>query len=359
MRPSVNHIRANQIGANHMGGGMHSQWTRIGMPGVCALILGCTIVSFDAAARQTRYEPPLGAWTRLNQGRPILSPSGSGFEAKGVFNPAVVKVGERFVMLYRAQDAQGVSRLGYATSADGVTFTRESEPALSPVAEYERGGGVEDPRLVRIEGTYYLTYTAYNGKDAQLALATSTDLRQWTRKGIILPAYKGRWNVHWTKAGAILPERVNGKYWMYYMADAKDLRDQMGVAYSTDLQTWTEALDHPVMARRPGKFDSRVVEPGPPPIMTKDGILMLYNGADDRLVYRTGWALFDRNDPTRVIARSERPLFEPSAVWEKVGQVPNVVFVEGLVIEPERWLVYYGGADTHVGVASVAWRAGK
>jgi predicted GH43/DUF377 family glycosyl hydrolase len=335
---------------------MHSRWKRIGIPGIYALILGCAIVSFDAAARQTRYEPPLGTWTRLNQGRPILSPSGNGFEAKGVFNPAVVKVGDRFVMLYRAQDANGVSRLGYATSADGVTFTRESEPALSPVDEYERGGGVEDPRLVYIEGTYYLTYTAYNGTDAQLALATSADLRQWKRKGIILPAYKGRWNVHWTKAGAILPERVNGKYWMFYMADAKDLRDQMGVAYSPDLQTWTEALDYPILARRPAKFDSRVVEPGPPPIMTEDGILLLYNGADDRLVYRTGWALFDRKDPTRVLARSERPLFEPSAVWEKVGQVPNVVFVEGLVIEPKRWLVYYGGADTHIGVASVAWR---
>ena len=303
---------------------------------------------------QGAYSPRLGSFDRLNEGRPILSPQGDGFESAGVFNPAVVRDGDRVVMLYRAQDKQGISRLGYATSADGVTFTREPAPVLGPEAEYERGGGVEDPRLVKIDGLYYLTYTAYNGKDAQLALATSTDLRRWERKGVILPAYKGRWNVNWTKAGAILPQRIGGRYWMYYMADAKEARDRTGVAYSTDRVTWTEALDHPVLPRRPGRFDSRVVEPGPPPILTPDGVLLIYNGADDRLVYRTGWALFDRDDPTRLLARSDQPLFEPLTDWEKVGQVPNVVFVEGLIVEPGRWLVYYGAADKYVGVASVA-----
>lgn len=313
----------------------------------------------NVAAPQTAYTPPFGRWVRLNANRPILSPRGTGFEARGVFNPAVVKHGDRFVMLYRAQDSTGISRLGYATSPDGVNFTRDSEPLLSPEADYERGGGVEDPRLVLIDGTYYLTYTAYNGKDAQLALATSRDLRRWERKGVILPAYKGRWNVNWTKAGAILPHRIGGKYWMFYMADAKDKRDQMGIASSGDLITWSEELDYPVLRRRPGFFDSRVVEPGPPPVLTKDGILLVYNGADDRLVYRTGWVLFDRTNPTRVLARSDRPLFEPVSQWEKVGQVPNVVFVEGLVVEPRRWLLYYGGADKFIGVASVAIRGSR
>jgi predicted GH43/DUF377 family glycosyl hydrolase len=320
------------------------------------LCVGCVIAVAGLAAAQRAYQPPLGVWERLGGGRPILSPRGDGFEAKGVFNPAVVRRDDRIVMLYRAQDAHGISRLGYASSADGVTFTREAEPVLSPDAEYERGGGVEDPRLVQIDSTYYLTYTAYNGRDAQLALATSKDLHRWERRGVILPANQGRWNVHWTKSGAILTEPVHDRYWMFYMADAKDRYDQTGIAYSTDLRAWTEALDHPVLPRRPGRFDSRVVEPGPPPIMTEDGILLLYNGADDRLVYRTGWALFDRDDPTRLLARSDRPLFQPTTAWELAGQVPNVVFVEGLVIEPRRWLVYYGAADTHVGVASVASR---
>ena len=311
------------------------------------LAAGAAVASLGA---QRAYAPNLGAFERLNDSRPILSPQGDGFEAAGVFNPAVVRDGNRFVMLYRAQDKRGISRLGFASSADGVTFTREPAPVLSPEAEYELGGGVEDPRLVKIDGLYYLTYTAYNGKDAQLALATSRDLRRWDRKGVILPAYKGRWNVNWTKAGAILPQRIGERYWMYYMADARNAPDQTGIAYSTDLVTWTEALDHPALPRRPGRFDSRVVEPGPPPILTPEGVLLIYNGADDRLVYRTGWALFDRDDPTRLLARSDQPLFEPVTEWEKVGQVPNVVFVEGLVVEPGRWLLYYGGADKHVGV---------
>jgi predicted GH43/DUF377 family glycosyl hydrolase len=297
------------------------------------------------------FVPPFGTWTRLNGGEPILVPHGSGFEAAGVFNPAVIKDGERYVMLYRAQDAKGTSRLGMAVSRDGIRFAREGEPALAPEAEYERGGGVEDPRLVKIGTTFYLTYTAYDGKNAQLALATSPDLRRWTRRGVIMPANVGRWNVKWTKSGAILTEPVGGRYWMYYMADAAAGSDQMGVAYSTDLLRWTEALDRPVLGRRPGRFDSRVVEPGPPPVMLPEGILLVYNGADDRLVYRTGWALFDRHDPTRVIARSDGPIFEPQRGWELSGQVPNVVFVEGLVREGKRWLFYYGGADKHVGVA--------
>ena len=322
-----------------------------------AMILAAAAVLTIPAPNRAAPQPAgprFGPWVRLNGSKPILAPSSTGFDARGVFNPAVVKQGDRFVMLYRAQDAKGISRLGYATSADGVRFTREAEPVLSPVAEYERGGGVEDPRLVLIDGTYYLTYTAYNGRDAQLALATSRDLRRWDRKGVILPAYKGRWNVNWTKSGAILPHRLRGKYWMFYMADAKGAPDQTGIASSTDLITWSEELDHPVLPRRPGRFDSRVVEPGPPPVLTRDGILLIYNGADDRLVYRTGWALFDPMDPTRVLARSDRPLFEPVMPWEQVGQVPNVVFVEGLVMESRRWLIYYGGADTFVGVASVA-----
>lgn len=294
---------------------------------------------------------PFGTWTRLSD-TPALSPSGTGFDAKGRFNPAVVKQGSQYVMLYRAQDAQGTSRLGYASSPDGLHFTTRPEPVLSPEADYEKDGGVEDPRLVQIGGTYYLTYTGYNTVDAQLCLATSTDLVHWDRKGVIMPARQGRWNVNWTKSGAILPEKINGKYWMYYMADAKDKPDQTGIAYSEDLLHWTEALDHPVLPRRAGMFDSRVTEPGPSPILTKDGIYLIYNGADDKLVYRTGWALFDRNDPTHLLKRSDAPIFEPQLEWEKVGQVPNVVFVEGMVRDGNRWLFYYGGADRTVGVAT-------
>ena len=283
--------------------------------------------------------------------QPILKPQGTTWESAGVFNPAVVKYGGKFVMLYRAQDAAGTSRIGYAGSDDGVHFTRRPEPVLSPEAPYEKDGGVEDPRLVKIGPLYYLTYTGFNKKDAQLCLATSADLIHWDRKGVILPAYKGKWNVGWTKSGAILDRKINGKYWMYFLADTKTLGSQMGVAYSDDLLHWTEALDHPVMSSIPTGADAKVVEPGPPPILTKDGILLIYNGADDHLVYRTGWVLFDPKDPTKVLYRSGRPIFSPALPWERVGQVPNVVFVECMVREPNRWLLYYGGADKFIGLA--------
>ena len=312
-----------------------------------------------ATLAATTYSPPLSPWTRLST-TAILAPQGNGFESAGTFNPSVVKHQGKFVMLYRAQDTKGTSSLGYATSDDGIHFVRRPEPVLTAETPYEKGGGVEDPRLVKVGNTFYLTYTGYNNvdgagedkKDAQLCLATSTDLIHWTRKGIILPAYKGKWNVKWTKSGAILTDKINGKYWMYFLGDARGQDSQMGVAYSEDLLHWTEALDHPVLSSRPGTFDSKVVEPGPAPILTPDGILLIYNGADDKLVYSTGWVLFDKKNPTKVLARAEKPVFWPELEWEKVGQVPNVVFVEGLVREEKRWLFYYGGADRTVGVAA-------
>ena len=108
---------------------------------------------------------------------------------------------------------------------------------------------------------------------AAVCLETSADLIHWKRHGIIIPGYKGKWNVKWTKSGAIVPEKINGKYWRYYLGDAKGKDSQMRIASSTDLLHWTDLLDHPVVSSRPGKFDAQVVEPGPPPVITPEGIL--------------------------------------------------------------------------------------
>lgn len=303
-----------------------------------------------ASEAQDRDRIPFGVWHRLSD-LPILAPRGTGWESAGTFNPAVVLRGDTIVMLYRAQDKQGTSRLGFAESADGIHFTRRTEPVLSPSADYEKDGGVEDPRLVRFGDTYYLTYTGYNKKDAQLCLATSQDLIHWDRKGVIIAANTGHWNVKWTKSGAIIPEKINGKYWMYFLGTSGDGKDQAGLASSTDLLHWSEATQTPVLPVRPGKFDSRVAEPGPPPIVIPNGIVLIYNGADDKLVYRTGVAVFDRNDPSKLIGRTDEPVFSPEKDWEKAGQVPNVVFVEGMIRQRDRYLFYYGGADRDVGVA--------
>ena len=316
-----------------------------------ALIVPGLVLAGIAANTATEQSTNVfGPWERAMM-EPVVAPHGSGWESAGTFNPAVVRRDGKFVMLYRAQDRAGTSRLGYAESTDGVHFAPRPKPVFGPETDYEKDGGVEDPRLVEIAGTYYLTYTGYNKKDAQLCLATSKDLTHWERHGVILPAYKGNWNRGWTKSGAIVPEKINGKYWMYWLGTAADKTDQMGLASSQDLLHWTEETESPVLPKRPGKFDSRVVEPGPPPIVTKKGIVLIYNGADDALVYRTGIAIFDRNDPRKVLYRSDEPVFQPELEWEKKGQVPNVVFVEGMARQGDHWLFYYGGADKYVGVA--------
>ena len=293
---------------------------------------------------------------------PLLTPSLPWTEL-GLFNPAAIRTGDKTVLLFRAQDKSHTSRIGYAESTDGIHFSVRPQPILSPETTYEQGGGLEDPRIVQIAGTYYLTYTGYDLHAAQLCLATSKDLLHWIRKGVILPAYKGTWNTQWTKSGAILNRKVAGKWWMYYLGTRTDSdgkpRDYMGVASSADLLHWRDATAQPVLDRHPDAFDSRVMEPGPPPFYTDRGILLLYNGADEHLVYRPGWILFDRNDPRRVIARAERPFVEPKLAREKTGNVPNVIFLEGTVTQSTteshglQLLGYYGAADKQIGAMNI------
>src|SRR5258706_8303928 len=193
----------------------------------------CVVVSWAPASagqnpRSESSNTKSSAWKRLRT-EPILSPSGNSWESAGTFNPAVIRYKNKIVMLYRAQDSNGTSRLGYASSDDGVHFTRRAEPVFSPEAAYEENGGVEEPRLVKIGKTFYLTYTGYNKKDAQLCLATSRDLLHWKRKGILLPTYQGNWNAGWTKSGAILSQKIHGKYWMYWLGTSPDKKDEMGL----------------------------------------------------------------------------------------------------------------------------------
>jgi beta-1,2-mannosidase len=297
---------------------------------------------------------------------PLLSPQLSWSEL-ALFNPTAIRAGSKTVLLFRAQDRHRTSRIGYAESSDGLHFTVRPDPVLTPEAPYEKNGGVEDPRVVEINGLYYLTYTGYDTHAAQLCLATSSDLLHWERKGVIMPAYRGTWNTQWTKSGAIIPEKVNGKWWMYYLGTRTDpdgkARDYMGLAVSDDLLHWRDATDQPVLDRRPGAFDSRVMEPGPAPFVTDAGILLLYNGANDNLVYGPGWILFDRNEPRRVIARADRPFVVPSLAWEKVGTVPNVIFLEGAIRKTAetgannlKLTGYYGAADKYIGALDISVR---
>jgi len=303
------------------------------------LLLATTLVTF--VGLPTLYGPsvsvPPASFVKY-QGNPILLPRGQGFESRAAFNPAAVVKDHRVYLLYRAQDALGISRIGLATSQDGLHFTRRAEPVLAPEQNYERRG-VEDPRVVRFGSTYYLTYTAYDGHAAKLALATSKDLIHWDKRGIMLP------DLRWSKSGAIVPRKVAGRYLMYF-GDT-----DVWLATSSDLLRW-DVRKEPVLRRRSGFFDSTGVEPGPPPLITQRGILLFYNGWDAAITYRTGRVLFSLEDPSVVLERTDQPLLQPTKPWELKGQVPKqVLFVEGLVNWKGVWYLYYGGGDSRIGVA--------
>ena len=303
---------------------------------------------------------------------PILNQSVK-WEEKDVFNPASVVRNNKVYLLYRAEDKigkfAGTSRIGLAESTDGLHFLKKPEPVLYPDNDslkiYEWEGGIEDPRIVESEdGRYILTYTAYDGHVARLLTATSNDLQHWTKHGLVL---RGKYKNTWSKSGAIVAKqdgskiiahKINGKYWMYF-GDTN-----LFMATSPDLINWepVEKNDSlkPVLEPRPGKFDSRLVESGPYALVREKGIVLLYNsmnldnGGDASLPagsYCTGQALFDKQDPTKLIGRLDNFFMKPEKPYEITGQVNQVCFIEGMVPFNNRLFLYYGTADSKIAVA--------
>lgn len=295
------------------------------------------------------------------------------WEEKDVFNPAAVVRHDSVFLIYRAEDTigkyAGTSRLGLAKSGDGLNFIRQKEPVLFPEEDfmktYEWEGGIEDPRIVESEeGFYVMTYTAYDGKTARLCLATSPNLIGWKKQGTVLT---GRYVDSWSKSGAIVARRegekviaqkVNGKYWMYF-GDT-----DLFLATSEDLIHWQPVEENntikSVLHPRKGYFDSRLVESGPYALLTEKGIVLLYNGmnldrgGDSTLAkgaYCAGQALFDANDPTKLLDRLEKNFLRPDQPYEISGQINQVCFVEGLVPFRGKWFLYFGTADSKIAVA--------
>jgi len=278
---------------------------------------------------------------------PVLMP-GSGFDSRGAFNPAVLKEGNDYFMLYRAESLEDglTGRLGLARSQDGFSFVRHPEPVIVPDKDFDRFG-CEDPRLVKIGDTNYLTYVGNCGRyeTGNICLATSGDLMHWEKHGPILKPQKD-WDRGQVKAGAILPEPIDGKYIMYFMGEKEPWNTAIGLAHSTDLVNWYEPLNEPVLLPRKGYFDSQGVEPGPPPLLTKEGIWLIYCGWAEDCVYKVGATLFSRKDPSILLERSDEPILTPARNWDEFfGGISNHVVAEGLVKEENRWLLYYGAAD--------------
>lgn len=359
------------------------------------IIASCTNNSYKTTTNNWQ----LTGFVKVDSINPILKPTTdlifhcplqnieTKWAERNVLNPAAVVRNDTVFLFFRAQDMNGTSRIGMAVSADGLHFTNSAAPAFYPdkdsmkVYEWDHkrdstGGalcktcfdGTEDPRIVEsVDGRYIITYTAYDGKTARLAIASSKDLRTWTKHGLVLSSEK--YKDQWSKSGAIVVKqtgnkiqavKINGKYWMYF-GDT-----DLFMASSDDLIHWEIAENEEskkmisVLHPRPGYFDSRLVEPGPFALLKEEGILLIYNASNaanfndptlPKFTYAAGQALFDKNNPYKLISRSNSYFIYPDKEYEKVGEVNEVCFVEGLVYFKNKWFLYYGTADSKIAVA--------
>ena len=286
---------------------------------------------------------------------PILEPIAENpWEAAAVFNCGMIYDNGLFHMLYRATDrdfeALGreepeetlkfTSSFGYAVSTDGVNFNRLRQPILVGEGSQERWG-VEDPRISKIDDTYYLLYTGFGGVDwsnHRICMARSKNLIEWEKMGVVLDEPN--------KDAALLENRVDGRYMLFHRR-----MPNIWVAFSRDLKNWE---DHQIIMRTiPNTWESFKIGLASQPLEIDDGYLMLYHAVDEQKVYRLGAALLDKKDPTKVIARQKEPILEPELDWEVNGFVPNVVFSNGHAVKGNELFVYYGGADRVIGVAKI------
>ena len=361
-------------------------------------------IAFSANAQTAVTDNPLPDWAfggfvRPEGVNPIISPNETSvfncpmkgeevkWECADTFNPAAVVKDGKIYILYRAEDdpnagiGRRTSRIGLAESSDGITIDwRSATPVFYPdeteiSKTYEWKGGCEDPRVVAadIDGktVYVMTYTSWNNSIPRLSVATSENLTEWTKYGpAFLDAYEGKYKDLNCKSGSIVTEikngrqvaaKVNGKYLMYWGETAVYLASSDDLIHWTPLENQDGKLLELIKPRK-GYFDSNLTECGPPAIITENGILLFYNGKNDGgsngcmdypgSTYAAGQVLFDINEPTKVIGRLDNAFFRPMEAAEKSGQYKDgTVFIEGLVYKDGKWYLYYGCADSKVGVA--------
>jgi predicted GH43/DUF377 family glycosyl hydrolase len=308
---------------------------------------------------------------------PILTPRADVPWASGaVFNPgAVLDDAGRLRLLvrgvaegYRKVHTNGddpyepdfgydgyVSTLGLALRGADGAFHLDAQPLLSPGDDVDRFG-CEDARITRLDGTYYITYTALSrpaataGDGVGIALATTTDWQTLTRHGRIGPAVRD-------KDAALFPARVGGRIAMFHRI-APDVQivyfedeEQLFAPGAAFWEHHFRHLDDHVVLRPEQTWEAKKVGMGPPPVETPEGWLVVYHAADAHHTYRAGLALLDLDDPRRVIARTRHAVLEPALDWEREGDVPNVVFPQGAVVEGDALHLYYGAADSAIGHA--------
>jgi predicted GH43/DUF377 family glycosyl hydrolase len=294
--------------------------------------------------------------TRVGDG-PVLTPRPDvAWERSAVLNTAAVHAGGRFHLFYRGvahyPNARNRSCIGHAWSDDGIHFERAAEPVLSHGTRPENAVGVEDPRVVRLGDTYYMTYVMWNEKVTSIGLATSRDLLTWSDRGVLFGhALFGN-----NKNAALFAEKIDGQYALIHRPMGFQWGEETGpldiwLSLSPDLKTWSG--HRRLLRARRGEVDWEYgkIGLGAPPLRTDAGWLMVYHAVDRKMAYRLGLVLLDLKDPTRVIRRTDSPILEPEAGWEIRGDVNNVVFTCGAVLLGAELWVYYGGADTVIGLA--------
>lgn len=273
-------------------------------------------------------------------GNPILRPNiHNQWESNCVYNPAAIYHDGLFHMLYRAMGTDNISRIGYAVSRDGFDFYRLDKPVFSPEL-IEEPKGCEDPRVVYLDGKFYMTYTAYSDKGTRIGLASTQNFIAWERYSIEWPEVDN-------KDAVLFPEKIDNKYIMYHRPMNQD---PMGIwiAYSEDLIHWHEQKEIMVPEY---KWENNKIGASPPPLKTEIGWLLFYHGVDQNAMYQVGVALFDLNRPDRLIGRYPHSIFEPQERYELQGLIPNVVFPCGAVEYNGNYYIYYGAADKVIGVA--------
>lgn len=323
----------------------------------------------------------------------ILAKSDMEFENAGVLNPAVIRIDNIVHMFYRAVQLGNHSTIGYCKLNGPLKIAERCiKPILSPEFDYE-SEGLEDPRIVKIDDVYYMTYTAYDGTNARGALATSTDLIHFKKQGLLVSSftysefmnlielnaknnknggldYKSYFQetdlekkfILWDKNVVFFPRKINGSLTFLHrvkpgiqIASVKNIED-LTSDYWNDYFCHFE--DHILMSPI-YKHESNYIGSGCPPIETKDGWLLIYHGVrrDDQnnkgLVYSACAALLDLNDPSKVLARLPNALFTPEYEWETHGEVNNVCFPTGTAVFGDTLYIYYGAADSYIACASL------
>lgn len=281
------------------------------------------------------------------------------WESKMVFNTAAINLDDRVHLLYRASDDSEKSHLGYASTEDGFNIdTRLDEPVFSPES-YIDCHGVEDPRITRINDTLYITYTAY-GEIPDMVF----DRTRYTRylpyiyqiglTSISVDDFENhRWNFGKRiyplprvkdKNSIIFPELFNGKYVIYHR-----LEPHIWITVTENISDW---CNHNILMSPQFEWEYFKIGAAAPPIKTEKGWLFIYHAVSRKMVYRLGFAFIDLYDPSRIIYRHNEPIFQPETDYEKKGVVPEVVFSCGAVLMNDTIFIYYGGADTVIGVAT-------